>query len=81
MKVALVIALAMVLLLFNVQCSFNSLIILMTLFLPRSKFGDGDDIIIRIEPFICRPKHGDPGKKGANPPTIRAEPSDHKVSL
>ena len=72
MNVALVIALAMVLLLF-IQFVNNADD---TIF-PKSKYGDGDDdgddIIIRIESFICRPKYGDPGKKGANPPTIGAK--------
>ena len=42
---------------------------------------NGGDTIIMTELILPRSKYGDPGKKGANPPTIRAEPSDHKVSL
>ena len=39
------------------------------------------DIIIMTDLILPRSKYGDPGKKGANPPTIGAEPSDHKVRL
>ena len=42
---------------------------------------EGDDIIITTELILPRSKYGDPSKKGANPPTIGAEPSDHKVRL
>ena len=42
---------------------------------------NGGDIIIMTDLILPRSKYGDPGKKGANSPTIRAEPSDHKVSL